>query len=143
MPASTDGRHGSYTIRISVSSWLIHKTRFVRKPTPISSHGASFTHKIAGKLVQTLPLGGPHGHRMPTLLTRSQAESRGLAPEPKKGSICRDFNNGKDKGCRWGTNCYRRHLCSDCRGAHPRFKCPTKKTETPSTPGRDARPSQQ
>ena len=66
-----------------------------------------------------------------------------LPPEPKKGSICRDFNNGKGKGCRWGTNCYRRHLCSDCRGAHPRFKCPTKKTETPSTPGRDARPNKQ
>ena len=63
--------------------------------------------------------------------------------EPKKGSICRDFNNAKGKGCRWGANCYRRHVCSDCRGVHPRFKCPTKKTEPPSTSGRDARPNQQ
>ena len=63
--------------------------------------------------------------------------------EPKKGSICRDFNNANGKGCRWGANCYRRHVCSDCRGVHPRFKCPTKKTEPPSTSGRDARPNQQ
>lgn len=49
----------------------------------------------------------------------------------KKGAICRDFNNPKGKGCRWGANCYRKHTCSDCRGAHWRFKCPTKMTGPP------------
>ena len=55
--------------------------------------------------------------------------------EPKKGAICRDFNNLKGKGCKWGSNCYRRHICSDCRGAHPKFKCPSRKSESPTVPG--------
>lgn len=56
-------------------------------------------------------------------------------PQPKKGAICRDFNT-KEKGCRWGANCYRKHICSECRGTHPRFRC-FKKADAPSTSARD------
>ena len=56
----------------------------------------------------------------------------GTASESKRGTICRDFN-AKDKNCKWGANCYRRHICADCRGAHPKFKCHSKKEDPPAS----------
>lgn len=56
--------------------------------------------------------------------------------ESRRNTTCRDFNT-KDKGCRWGANCYRRHICSECRGAHPKFRCSHKKEDAPPTTGRD------
>ena len=69
---------------------------------------------------------------------------KALPPEPKKGSICQDFNNAKGKGYTYmGSQLLPQTPVLRLPGAHPRFKCPTKKKEIPSTPGRDARPNQQ
>ena len=57
-------------------------------------------------------------------------------PDPKRNTICKDFNN-KEKGCRWGTNCFRRHICSICRGSHPKSKCRAKGEDTPTSSNRD------
>lgn len=53
-----------------------------------------------------------------------------------RNTICKDFNN-RDKGCRWGANCFRRHLCLNCRGPHPKFKCRGKSEESSSTTRKD------
>ena len=50
----------------------------------------------------------------------------------KRNTICRDFNT-KEKGCRWGANCFRCHVCSSCKGPHPLFKCRSKGDENPIT----------
>ena len=55
--------------------------------------------------------------------------------ESKRNTICKDFNN-KDKGCRWGANCFRRHICSICRGHHPKAKCRTKGEDVPTSTSR-------
>ena len=71
-------------------------------------------------------------HSPPLARPRQKASSQ---PQQKKGAICRDFNT-KEKGCRWGANCYRKHICSECRGNHPRFRCP-KKADTSLSSARD------
>ena len=64
--------------------------------------------------------------------------------EHKKGVICRDYNGAKGKGCKWGANCYRHHICSECRGAHPKFKCPNRKQEPlPTSHSKSSRPDGQ
>ena len=69
----------------------------------------------------------PTRGRQDTTLPAESARSR--------DTICKDFNNNKDKGCRWGTNCFRRHICSICRGPHPKSRCRSKPEGTPSPAG--------
>ena len=64
---------------------------------------------------------------------RTRQES---ASNDGKRGICRDFN-AKEKSCRWGANCYRKHICVDCLGAHPRFKCPRRKEDPTSGPNKN------
>ena len=64
--------------------------------------------------------------------------------EHNKGAICRDFNGAKGKGCKWGANCYRHHICSECWGAHPKFKCPNRKQESlPTSHSKSSHPDGQ
>ena len=76
----------------------------------------------------------------PYAMSSSRQPPEAPSSEPKKGAICQDFNGGKGKGCKWGANCYHQHICSDCWGAHPKFKCPNKKPEPPVAPSHNRIP---
>ncbi len=39
----------------------------------------------------------------------------------RQNKPCTHFNN--PKGCKFGKNCWSAHVCSNCQGNHPRFKC--------------------
>lgn len=64
------------------------------------------------------PLAPPHNNRSSMARTAE-------GPDKLSATICRNYNS-KEKGCKWRSNCYRRHLCSECSGPHPKFKCPSK-----------------
>ena len=87
------------------------------------------TEHTAGECPHTPPVSNP---------SPESSSRESIMKSEKKGSICWDFNNPKGKGCRWGSNCYRKHICSDCRGAHPSFKCP-KKSGPLTTLSRDSK----
>ena len=55
-----------------------------------------------------------------------------LTAEQKRPAvtICKNFNS---KGCKFNSNCYRRHVCLECQGAHPKSKCPNLSNPTVST----------
>ena len=57
-------------------------------------------------------------------------ERKTTQPSPASGrdskggnQICRNYN--KEKGCTWN-DCKREHVCKQCKGGHPAFKCPVK-----------------
>ena len=48
--------------------------------------------------------------------------SPALLSMAKTPTICKNFNTSQ---CGFGTDCYRLHVCSHCKGEHPISKCPT------------------
>ena len=61
--------------------------------------------------------------------TRSQLFGLQLAPKgrsgPRSSFICIKYNKyGGD--CKYGASCRYKHICSSCKGNHPRTKCSSK-----------------
>ena len=130
-------------------SWLVYDQNFRQRMADTQDKAWAKTHsglyascflhpqKVAEAWCKTR-----HGTDHVTSLCPLTPPSRGRTPQQqgagnvntggKRNTICRDFNS-KEKGCRWEANCFRRHVCSSCKGPHPLFKCRSKGDENPIT----------